>query len=104
MSWTATGSICWSRWRGGRELLARLGAEAAGFDAREAALRTSLARSADETQAAEAQVTAAQAALDGLRGDLVYQRLSDARTAVVVARETWEHRRVWHIGRPPADN
>ena len=78
-------------WR--RELLARLDAEAADLDAREAGLRASLDRLADETQAAEAQVTAAQGAVDGLRGDVLYQRLSDARTAAAVARETWEHRR-----------
>ncbi len=78
-------------WR--RELLTRLDTEAAGLDAREAALRAGLARLAGETQAAEAQVTAAQVALDGLRGDLLYRQLSDARTAAAVARETWEHRR-----------
>ncbi len=76
-----------------RELLTRLDAEAADLSTREAGLRTSLARLADEAQAAEAKVTAAQGALDGLRGDLLYQQLSDARTAAAVARETWEHRR-----------
>jgi chromosome segregation protein len=78
-------------WR--RELVTRLDAEAADLDAREAKLRTSLAQLADEAQAAEAQVSAAQGALDGVRGDLLYQQLSDARTAAAVARETWEHRR-----------
>ena len=78
-------------WR--RELLSRLDAEAADLNSREVGLQTSLARLADEAQAAEAQVTAAQSALDELRGDLLYQQLSDARTAAAVARETWEHRR-----------
>jgi chromosome segregation protein len=78
-------------WR--RELLARLDAEAADLSSREEGLRTGLVRLDDEVQAAEAQVTAAQGALDGLRGDLLYQQLSDARTAAAVARETWEHRR-----------
>ena len=78
-------------WR--RELLDRLDLEAAALDTREAGLRASLVRLADESKAAEAKVTAAQGALDGLRGDLLYQQLSDARTAAAVTRETWEYRR-----------
>ena len=78
-------------WR--RELLTRLGTEAADLSTREAGLQASLARLAEDAQTAESQVTAAQSALDGLRGDLLYQQLSDARTAAAVARETWEHRR-----------
>jgi chromosome segregation protein len=47
---------------------------------------------AAEKDSVEAEAAAAQAELDGLRGDLLYQRLSEARTAEAIARGRWENR------------
>jgi chromosome segregation protein len=77
-------------WR--RELMARLEDEEQGLDALESSLRAELTQLAAERQAMEQQVAAHQASLEQLRGDLVFRRLSEARTAAAVAQERWERR------------
>jgi chromosome segregation protein len=77
-------------WR--QELVAQLDAEGQELDALESSLRAELARLAVEKEATEQQAAAHQASLEQLRGDVVYQRLSEARTAAAVAQERWEHR------------
>jgi chromosome segregation protein len=72
-------------------LVAQLDGEATSLDAAEGSLQEDLARLAAERGAAEQQVTSLQAELDQLRGEVLYQRLSEARTAVAVARGRWEH-------------
>jgi chromosome segregation protein len=70
----------------------QLDEEAAGLDALESSLQADMARLVAEQAQVEGQVTALQAELDGLRGERLYQRLSEARTAAAVARGAWEHR------------
>ena len=78
-------------WR--RGLAAQLDNEAGELDTAESSLRAALARIATEQQASEAQLATLQGELDQLRGEVLYQRLSEARTEAAVARGTWEHRR-----------
>jgi chromosome segregation protein len=77
-------------WRQG--LMAQLDGESTNHDVSEASLRDELASLAAEQEAAQGRVVDLQADLDQLRGELLYQRLSEARTAVAVARGRWEHR------------
>ncbi|NIV37857.1 MAG: AAA family ATPase, partial [Anaerolineae bacterium] len=72
-------------------LIAQLDEEAARLDGSEESLRADLARLGDEKRAADAEVAAAQAELEEHRGELLYQRLSEARTAAAIARGRWEH-------------
>ena len=75
-----------------QRLVTQLDDEAARLGESEASLRADLARLSDEKDAADAQAATAQAELDEHRGDLLYQRLSEARTAAAIARGRWEHR------------
>jgi chromosome segregation protein len=77
-------------WRQG--LIAQLAGEADKLDAAESAGRAELERLVAGQGAAERQVEALQADLAELRGDALYLRLSEARTAAAVARGAWEHR------------
>jgi chromosome segregation protein len=77
-------------WRQG--LVAQLDGESEELDAAESSLRPDLARLAAEQEEAAAQVAAYQAELDRLRGEVLYQRLSEARTAAALAQGRWEHR------------
>ena len=76
-------------WRQG--ILAQLDGEAAGFDGLESSLRDDLAQLTAERESADHQIAALQTELDSLRGEVLYQRLSEARTAVAVAQGRWEH-------------
>jgi len=78
-------------WRDG--LLVRLDGEAEKLAALEAWLQADLERLAAERQAAEQEASALQARLEELQDEALYRRLSEARTAVAVARGTWQHRR-----------
>jgi chromosome segregation protein len=71
-------------------LVAQLDDESTSLDAAEGALQEDLARLATEQEAAQERVATLQAELDQLRGEVLYQRLSEARTAVAVARGRWE--------------
>ncbi|HSR35188.1 MAG TPA: AAA family ATPase, partial [Anaerolineae bacterium] len=77
-------------WRQG--LVAQLDGESAELDASDAALRDELAQLAAEKVDAEGRVANLQAELDQLQGEVLYRRLSEARTAMAVARGRWEHR------------
>lgn len=83
-------------WR--QELVARLDEEEAGLGSQQAALGADLQRLATEHQVVEGELSSVQADLDQLRGDVLYQRLSEARTAEAVARGAWEHRRATLAG------
>lgn len=76
-------------WRQG--LVTQLDAEAARLDNTEESLRADLARLVAEKGFADTQVATAQAELEELRGELLYQRLSEARSAAAIARGRWEH-------------
>jgi chromosome segregation protein len=76
-------------WRQG--LAAQLDGESTSLDASEASLRDELVSLAAEQKAVQDRVAKLQAELDQLRGEVLYQRLSEARTAVAVARGRWEH-------------
>ncbi len=78
-------------WREG--LLAQLDGEARELAKTGSALAEDLARLTAEKSAAESRVAEIEGQLDQLRGEGLYQRLSEARTAVAVARGAWEHRR-----------
>jgi chromosome segregation protein len=75
-----------------RGLIAQLAEEAREIDAAESALQSMLAALASEKEGAENQVAALEAELDQLRGEVLYQRLSEARTEAALSRGTWEHR------------
>ena len=75
-----------------RGLVAQLAEEAQEIDAAESALRSALAVLESEKETAENRVTALKAELGQLRGEVLYQRLSEARTAAALSRGTWEHR------------
>ncbi len=75
-----------------RAQLAQLDAEVAELDITEASLQEELARLAAEREAFEAAVAELQAKLDGLRGEVLYQHLSEARTAAATARGRYEQR------------
>jgi len=76
-------------WRQG--LVEQLDGEASRLEATAGSLRADLERLAAEKGAADEQVAATQAHLDELRGEVLYQRLSEARTAAAMARGRWEH-------------
>jgi chromosome segregation protein len=78
-------------WR--RIQLARLDSEERELVDQESALRDELARIAMHGATAKEEVADLQAQLDQLRGESLYQRLSEARTAAAVARGAWDHRR-----------
>jgi chromosome segregation protein len=77
-------------WRQG--LHAQLAQQAADLDQLEIRLASELETFAADRKVAESQVVDLQAKLDQLRGEILYQRLSEARTEEAVARGTWEHR------------
>jgi chromosome segregation protein len=70
----------------------QLDTEAAELDTVKASLQDELARLEAEKEASEGTVAALLAELDGLRGEVLYQRLSEARTAAVTARGRCEQR------------
>ena len=76
-----------------QERLARLDREAARLDETEAALQADLAQLTAGQEEAEKRQAALQAELDGLPGEALYRRLSEARTAAAVAQGAWQHRR-----------
>ena len=78
-------------WRQG--LLAQLDDEAKGLDASESSLQSELAQLNIQKGTAESRTAALEAELEQLRGEALYERLSEARTAVAVARGTRDHRR-----------
>jgi chromosome segregation protein len=71
----------------------QLDEEARGHDQVETSLRSDLAGLATDKEAAGRQVSGLQTQLDQLRGETLYQRLSEARTALAVTRGTWNHLR-----------
>jgi chromosome segregation protein len=78
------------KWR--QDLIAQLDREATELDMSQSSLRDAMIRLTAEEQEAENRVISRQAELDQLRGEVLYQCLSDARTAAAVARGRWEHR------------
>ncbi len=78
-------------WR--QELVAKLDGEAMELDAQEATLQVDLGRLTAEGETAAGRAAAIEVDLEELRGETLYQRLSEARTTAAVARGTWEHRR-----------
>jgi chromosome segregation protein len=76
-----------------QEQIAQLDSQIEQLSARQSSLQADLAQVTADQQAAEQQARALQSQLDQLRGEELYQKLSEARTAVAVARGTWEHRR-----------
>ncbi|MEJ2735505.1 MAG: chromosome segregation protein SMC [Anaerolineae bacterium] len=72
--------------------LVQLDTEAAELDTTETSLQDELARLDAEKEASEGTVAALQAELDGLRGEVLYQRLSEVRTAAATARGRREQR------------
>ena len=74
--------------------LAQLDADVAELDTGEASLQDELARLATKKQASESAVAALQAELDALRGEVLYQRLSEARTAAATTRGRCEQRQL----------
>jgi chromosome segregation protein len=77
-------------WRQG--LLAQLEVKRRELDELEFSLRSDRDRFTGEEEAAKKEMADLQAGLDRLRGEALYQRLSEARTVLAVARGTWEHR------------
>jgi chromosome segregation protein len=71
----------------------QLDEQTAGLTATALSLQQDLARLKAEIEVAEGQVVALQTRLDEMRGEELYQRLSEARTSAAVARGTWEHLR-----------
>ncbi len=76
-------------WRQG--LIAQTDDEVAGLGSAGESLRSELERLEAEKGAAEERVATARAELEEMRGELLYQRLSEARTAAAMARGRWEH-------------
>ncbi len=79
------------RWR--RRQMAQLDDSQAELKSRGAALSADLVRLEEEEETAEDGVASLQNQLDELRGEALYQRLSDARTEAALARGSWDHRR-----------
>ncbi len=77
-------------WRQG--LVARLDAEEADLDSRASELQADIDALRREKASAERQVLVIQERLDSLKGDALYDRLAQARTAAAVAGGTYEHR------------
>ena len=75
-----------------QEQVTQLDGQSEQLRARESSLHTDLAQVTADQQATEKQASALQSELDRLRGEELYQQLSEARTAAAVARGTWEHR------------
>jgi chromosome segregation protein len=74
-------------------LSAQLEDELQEIDAAESSLQSTLADLEAEAAAAERRTADLRALLEELRGEVLYQQLSEARTAEAIARGTWEHRR-----------
>jgi chromosome segregation protein len=74
-------------------LIEQLDGDLKTVDASEAALRADLDRLNSERESVEREVATLQDKLENLRGEALYQRLTEARTAAAVARGAWEHRR-----------
>jgi chromosome segregation protein len=78
-------------WRQG--LIGQLDRESEELIASGSSLHEDLARLTAGHQGVESQIESVQADLERLRGDELYQRLSEDRTAAAVARGQWEHHR-----------
>ncbi len=77
-------------WRQG--LVAQLDDKDIELDGSESLLCDELARLVAERERAERRAATLQEELERLRGEMLYQRLAEARTSVAVARGRWEHR------------
>ncbi|MFN2244436.1 MAG: chromosome segregation protein SMC [Anaerolineae bacterium] len=86
----AEGLAAQRTWRLG--MVSQLDREAGELDGAERSFREELERLSAEKDRVEGEIAAAQAELDGLRGEALYQRLSEARTAEAIARGRWENR------------
>jgi chromosome segregation protein len=75
-----------------QEQIAQLASQTEQARAQQSSLQADLAQVTADQQATEQQAHALQSQLDQLRGEELYQQLSEARTAAAVARGTWEHR------------
>jgi chromosome segregation protein len=73
-------------------LVTRLDGEGDDLAAHEADLQSAAERLALERKTTDGEVAAVQAELDQLQGDVLYQRLSEARTEAAVALGAWDHR------------
>ncbi len=78
------------QWRQG--LLDQLDRQAEEMDQLEVTLGSDLEGFVAGRTVAESQVSELQARLELLRGEILYQRLSEARTEEAMARGAWEHR------------
>jgi chromosome segregation protein len=74
------------------DLAAQLERELGDLDAKRSALGTELEVLTDRQAVQEQACHDLQAELDGLQGDALYRRLSDAKTEWAVARSAWEVR------------
>lgn len=78
-------------WRQG--LVAQLDEEARDLEAAQSSLGTALGQLTADRKDADAQLATLQEGLDELRGEVLYQRLSEARTEGALAQGRWENRR-----------
>jgi chromosome segregation protein len=77
-------------WR--RGMASQLDQDAEELDRAERSYRDELGRLTAKKDRVEREAAAAQTELDGLRGEVLYQRLSEARTTEAIARGRWENR------------
>jgi chromosome segregation protein len=77
-------------WR--QELMSQLRAQMEEVEAAESSAGDELERLITGERAAEEEMGSLQAALESLSGEMLYQRLSEARTGAAVARGRLEHR------------
>jgi chromosome segregation protein len=73
-------------------LISQLNADLESLDGSQASLRAELQRLEVEAASAQSQVEALESEMGRLRGEELYQQLSDARTAAALAQGTWQHR------------
>jgi chromosome segregation protein len=72
---------------------AQLDEQATALSMTASSLQNDLASLTAQVDVAQGQVVALQAELEEMRGEELYQQLSEARTAAAMARGTWEHLR-----------
>jgi chromosome segregation protein len=77
-------------WRQG--LIDKLDAEGVELDATDSSLCAELQDLSSRKKTSDDRVVALQSELEALRGEALYQWLSEARTAAAVAHGAWEHR------------